>query len=242
MRALRILLILVVILGGLFVIADRVAVHIAEGEAADRIRESEGLASTPSVSIGGFPFLTQVADGTLDDVEVGIDDYEAKNADGSIRIADMDAHMHGVKFAGDYSSATAASATGTATVSYAELRKAVRRAGPARVGPGISAQIDGLAYAGDHKIRLTIAFQTPLGTLRPTVTSAVGVTDGKLTARADSLPKVGSFDLGESTLRGVTDFRQAIDNLPAGIELDKVEAGEDGVEISVTGSDLRLVG
>ncbi|WP_420034790.1 DUF2993 domain-containing protein [Streptomyces sp. cg28] len=242
MRALRILLILVVILGGLFVIADRVAVNIAENKAADKIRESESLASTPSVSIEGFPFLTQVADGTLDDVKIGIEDYEAKNADGSIRIADMNAEMHGVKFDSSYSSATAASATGTARVSYAELLKAVRKAGPARIAPGVSAQIDGLAYGGDSKVKVTIAVKTPLGTLRPTVTSAVKVTGGKLSARADSLPKIGSFDLGESALRGVTDFQQAIDDLPAGIKLDKVEAVEDGIEISVTGSDLRLVG
>lgn len=55
MRALRIFLIVAVILGGLFVIADRVAVGFAEDEAADRIRTTEGLASTPDVSIEGFP-------------------------------------------------------------------------------------------------------------------------------------------------------------------------------------------
>jgi hypothetical protein len=37
MRALRILLIVVVVLGGLFVIDDRVAVHFAEGEVADKL-------------------------------------------------------------------------------------------------------------------------------------------------------------------------------------------------------------
>ncbi len=48
MRALRILLVIAVVLGGIFVIVDRVAVHFAEGEAADRVRASEGLASTPT--------------------------------------------------------------------------------------------------------------------------------------------------------------------------------------------------
>lgn len=62
MRALRILLIVVVVLGGLFVLADRLAVHFAEGEAADKLRTSENLASTPDVSIKGFPFLTQVVE------------------------------------------------------------------------------------------------------------------------------------------------------------------------------------
>jgi hypothetical protein len=46
MRALRILLIIVVILGGLFVAADRLAVHFAEGEVADRLKTQEGLTTT----------------------------------------------------------------------------------------------------------------------------------------------------------------------------------------------------
>ncbi|MFB7075807.1 DUF2993 domain-containing protein, partial [Streptomyces sp. NPDC056290] len=53
MRALRILLIVLVIVGGIFVIVDRVAVNLAEGEAADRLKANENLASTPDVSIKG---------------------------------------------------------------------------------------------------------------------------------------------------------------------------------------------
>ena len=51
MRALRILLIVVVILGVLFVVVDRVAVHFAEGQVADKLKSTENLNSTPDVSI-----------------------------------------------------------------------------------------------------------------------------------------------------------------------------------------------
>ncbi|MFH8736923.1 MULTISPECIES: LmeA family phospholipid-binding protein [unclassified Streptomyces] len=242
MRALRILLIVVVILGGLFVIADRVAVNYAEGEAADRVRTSEGLASTPDVSINGFPFLTQAAGGTLDDVEIGIKDYDAKSGGESIRIADLNAEMHGVRFDSSFSSATADSATGTARISYAELLKAVKKQDAAQVAPGVTARIEGLSYGGGDKVKVTITVHTPVGTLHPTVLSSVKVTDGKVSARADSLPKAGALDLAEGRIRAVTDFQQAIDDLPAGIELDRVEAVKDGVEISVKGSKLDLVG
>ncbi|MFD5119220.1 DUF2993 domain-containing protein [Streptomyces sp. NPDC058385] len=242
MRALRILLIVVVILGGLFVIADRVAVNFAEGEAADRVRANEGLARTPDVSIKGFPFLTQLAGGTLDDVEIGIKDYDAKSGGESIRIADLNAEMHGVEFAGDFSSATADSATGTARISYAELLKAVKKQDAAQVAPGVTAQIEGLSYGGGDKVKVAVTVHTPVGTLHPTVLSSIKVTDGKVSARADSLPKAGAFDLAEGRIRAVTDFQQAIDDLPAGIELDRVEAVKDGVEISVKGSKLDLVG
>jgi len=154
MRALRILLVVVVILGGLFVIVDRVAVNFAEGEAADRLKSSENLASTPDVSIKGFPFLTQVASGSLDEVEVGIQDYEADTGDGAqkIRIADLRADMRGVELSGDYSSATARSATGSATISYGELLKTAKSE-PTQVAPGVTANVVGLSDGATERSR-----------------------------------------------------------------------------------------
>ncbi|MET9894605.1 DUF2993 domain-containing protein [Streptomyces sp. NPDC006465] len=247
MRALRITLILFVILGGLFVLADRVAVGFAEDEAADRIKTTEGLAATPDVSIGGFPFLTQVVGGELDDVTIGIKNYEAStggtdSAAGTIRIDDLNAEMHGVAFSGDYSSATADSATGTASITYAELLKAAKSE-PAQVAPGVTAQVIGLSDGGDGKIKVTVS-ATVLGTKLPqpvSVLSSVAVSGDTVKVHADSLPKLG-VQLAEGKIRSITDFQQKIEELPGGIKLDKVEAAPGGVEISVKGSDVRLVG
>ncbi len=154
MRALRILLIIAVILGAIFVAVDRVAVHLAEGEAADRLRASEGLASTPDVDINGFPFLTQVLGGSLDEVRVGISDYEAgAGEDGrTIRIADLRADLSGVEFSGDFGSAVADSATGTATISYDELLRTAK-AEPTQVAPGITAEVVALSDGGTGRSR-----------------------------------------------------------------------------------------
>ncbi|MFF5981258.1 DUF2993 domain-containing protein [Streptomyces olindensis] len=246
MRALRILLIFVVILGGLFVIADRVAVHFAEGEAADRLKTTENLASTPDVSIKGFPFLTQVAGGSLDDIEVGIQNYEAAAGDGAqrIRIDDLRADMKGVEFSGDFSSATATSATGTATISYDELLKTAKSE-PTRVAPGVTAHVVGLSDGGNGKIKVTVE-ATVLGTELPepvSVLSTVTVVDGDtVRVKADGLPKFAGVDLAENRVRTITDFQQKIDGLPGGIKLHKVQAAPDGVEITVKGSDVRLAG
>lgn len=247
MRALRIILIVVVILGGLFVIADRVAVGFVEDKAADRIKTTEGLASTPDVSIEGFPFLTQVAGGELDDVKIGIKNYEASTggtsaAASTIRIDDLSAEMHGVVFNGDYSSATANSATGTASISYDELLKAAR-AEPTQVASGVTAQVIGLSDGGNGKIKVTVE-ATVLGHKLPqpvSVLSSVSVSGGTVKVHADSLPKLG-VELAEGRIRAITDFQQKIDELPGGIQLDKVEAAKSGVDISVKGSDVKLVG
>ncbi|MGV9502756.1 LmeA family phospholipid-binding protein [Streptomyces sp. NPDC003642] len=245
MRALRILLIFAVVLGGLFVIADRLAVNFAEDEAADRLKTTENLATTPDVSIKGFPFLTQVVGGSLDDIEVGIDSYEAAAGDGArkIRIDDLRADMKGVEFSGDYSSATAATATGTATVAYDELLKTAKSE-PTQVAPGVTANVVGLSDGGNGKIKVAVE-ATVLGTRLPepvSVLSTVTVVDGTVRVKADGLPKFAGVDLAENRVRTITDFQQRIDGLPGGIELDKVQAAPDGVEITVKGSNVRLAG
>lgn len=245
MRALRILLIVVVVLGVLFVIADRVAVHFAESEAADRLKSTENLAATPDVSIKGFPFLTQVVGGELDDVEVGIKNYEASTGTGGekVRIDDLNARMKGVSFSGDYSSATAASATGTALIAYDELLKTARSE-PTRVAPGVTARVIGLSDGGSGKIKVAVEAEV-FGTTLPNpvyVLSSVTAQGDTVRVHADALPRFGGVEIAETRIRAITDFQQRIDQLPGGIRLDRVEAAKDGVEITVKGSHVRLAG
>ncbi|TRO55537.1 DUF2993 domain-containing protein [Streptomyces sp. IB201691-2A2] len=251
MRALRILLIVTIVLGGLFVIADRVAVGFAEDEAADRLKTNEGLASAPDVSIKGFPFLTQVVGGELDEVQVGIKDYEADTSGASggtdadvlakFRIDNLTAQMRGVAFSGDYSSAKAASATGTATISYAELLKAAK-AEPVDVATGVTAKVVGLSDGGNGKIKVDVE-ATVLGTKLPqpiSVLSSVSVKGDTVEVHADSLPNLG-VQLAEDKARLITDFQQKIDGLPGGIKIDKVEPAANGVDIGVKGSNVSLI-
>ncbi|MFD4558526.1 DUF2993 domain-containing protein [Streptomyces sp. NPDC058469] len=247
MRGLRILLIVVVILGALFVIVDRVAVHFAEQEAASKVKTSENLASTPDVSIKGFPFLTQVASGELDDVELGVADYEAPTGNTSgtgattIRIDDLKADMKDVKFSGDYSTATAATATGTASISYDQLLKAAKSA-PTDVFTGVTAQIVSLSDGGDGKIKADMKVTVSgIGTTTYPVLSTVSVEGNTVKVHADNLPKL-VVDLADSRIRSITDFQQTLDQLPGGVKLDSVQAAKSGVDIKVKGSNVRLAG
>ncbi|MFF4019567.1 DUF2993 domain-containing protein [Streptomyces sp. NPDC001843] len=245
MRALRVLLIVVVILGILFVIVDRVAVHFAEGEAADKLKATQNLADTPDVSINGFPFLTQVAGGSLDDVEVGIKDYEAATGNGNqqIRIDDLKADMKDVEFSGDYSSATASTATGTATIAYDELLKTAKPE-PTQVAPGVTARVVGLSDGGNGKIKVAVDLKVPALNIDKTVPvlSTVTVEGDQVKVHADNLPAVGGVALAENRVREITDIQQGIDRLPGGIKLDSVQAAQNGVEITVKGSNVKLAG
>lgn len=251
MRALRILLIVVVILGGLFAVVDRVAVYFAEDEAASKLQTTENLASTPDVSIKGFPFLTQVASGELDDVEVGIKDYEANTGTGTgtggsgagpktIRIDDLKADMKGVTFSGDYSSATASTATGTATIAYDELLKAAKSQ-PTDIFSGVTAQVVGLSDGGNGKIKVDVKVSAAGASQTYPVLSTVTADGDTVKVHADNLPKL-VIELADSRIRSITDFQQTIDQLPGGVKLDSVQAAKDGVDITVKGSNVRLAG
>lgn len=242
MRFLRILVIVAVILGGLFVVADRVAVGFAEDEAADRLRTGEGLADTPDVSIKGFPFLTQVVGGEFDEVEIGIKDFEAGGQGEKIRIEELSARMSGVAFSDNYSSASASRAQGSARISYDELLKTAK-VEPVELAPGVTAKVIGLSDGGNGKITVSVE-ATVFGRTLPKpveVLSTARVEKGTVKVHADALPKLG-VPLAEAKVRSITDFQQKIDGLPAGIEVDKVEPTADGMNITVAGTDVKLVG
>lgn len=249
MRALRILLVLVLVLGGLFVAADRIAVHYAEGQAADQVKKEEGLSRKPEVDVRGFPFLTQLAAGKLDDVGIRMEDYEADTGASAgegpehVMIKRIDAGLSGVEFSGDYASAHAERLSGTVLVAYAELLKAAH-AEPLEIAPGISARVASLSDGGKGRVKLTVE-GTVLGRKLPKaleVLCAVSVQGGdRITVRADALPDLG-VPIAEKALRGLTDFQQEITGLPAGIDLKSVRAASDGVRIAVTGSNVELQG
>ncbi|WP_151774264.1 LmeA family phospholipid-binding protein [Streptomyces abyssomicinicus] len=242
MRAVRILLVLVLVIGGLLVAVDRLAVTLAEGRTEDGLKSSQELEATPEVTIHGFPFLTQVAGGELDDVELDIPEFPVSGADGrDMVVEDLDVRLGGVRLDGGMSPDRAATVDGTGLVPYDELLKAAR-AEPQDVAPGISAAVVGLSHGGDGRIKLKVR-PSLLGQELPTVDvlSRVDVQDGRLRVRADALPDLGA-DIADRAVRSVTDFDQALAELPEGLELSDVSPTGDGVRITVTGEDVDLSG
>lgn len=148
MRALRILLILAVVLGGVFVAVDRAALYFAESEAEGRIAFGDAEAGSTDVSIKGFPFLTQVAASEFDRVDVTVKDIRANAAGREIRISEIQAELSRVTLGAGYTSATASRASGTAVIPYAALTEAA--------DDGVT-----VAYGGDGKVKVTGSVEIP---------------------------------------------------------------------------------
>ena len=170
MRALRILLIVVVILGGLFVAADRVAVVLRGGEAADRIKSSEGLSADPRRVHQGLPLP---------------DPGRRRRARRRRRRHQPASTRHRGRPARSGSTDAAGRAARRRRQRRLQLRHRrpghrhradlVRRAAEGRQGrraprtsrPGVTAQVTGLSDGGDGKIKVTGSRRRVLGSRPP---------------------------------------------------------------------------
>lgn len=232
MRALRVLLVIVVIVGGLLVAADRIAVNLAEDKAADKIRSSQGLDRTPEVSINGFPFLTQVIGRNLTEVDAELGGIEA-SADGrTLRVEKLSAQFHDVELGSDYTSVkSAASATGTARISYTDLTKAA--------GGGVK-----ISYAGQKNGRSQVKITPNLPVLSSLeVTGSLSVEGDTVRLRADSVPVMCKAIPGcESKVRTQTDHEWKLAQLPGNLKLERVETMRDGISIAASGKNVKMPG
>ncbi|PBC84222.1 Protein of unknown function [Streptomyces sp. 2224.1] len=233
MRALRVLLVVLVIFGGLFVAADRVAVNLVEDKAADKIRSSQGLDKTPEVSIKGFPFLTQVAGRSLDEVDAELGGIEARAQGHALRIDRLSAQFHEVGLTSDYTSIeSAATATGNARINYADLTQAA--------GGGVT-----IGYGGQKGGRGQVKISPKIPVLSSLdVTGSITIVGGNtVRLRADGLPAVCRALPGcESKVRSQTDHDWKLDQLPGNLKLEKVVTTPEGLSISAAGKDVKLPG
>ncbi|MFC5722846.1 DUF2993 domain-containing protein [Streptomyces gamaensis] len=81
----------------LLVLADRCAALYAEKEAEQKLQQTLHLEAAPQVDIRGFPFLTQLVDKELTEVDVTVPHLAADR----VSIARVQAKAHGIRIRGD---------------------------------------------------------------------------------------------------------------------------------------------
>jgi hypothetical protein len=237
MRALRISLIVLGIIVVLFVVADRVALHIAQGEVASKARDSLGLSEEPDVSIKGFPFLTQVMGENLDKVTVGLDEYEAQVDGESVMVSDLDLELRDTKLSGGYSEAVASEASGSGVISYDAMTKAY--------GELLGSEANGFGATFEYAEGGLLLVNLQARALGQTLN--VGSVTCKMVLEGDSITMESveedipeSIPGGEEIVRQELEAERTISELPEGLSLSSVEPTEEGVVLSVTGTDVNL--
>ncbi|GAB3676140.1 LmeA family phospholipid-binding protein [Streptomyces sparsus] len=235
MRALRITLIIVLVLGGLFVGADRLAVTLVEDRLVDEVKRAQN-AKEATVSIHGFPFLTQIASKELESVDISLTGVTRETAEGSLRVSEFDVEARDIQLADDYSGGVADRATGTALLSYGDLTAAADE--------NVRVEYGGPSTDGEAKVKVTGSVDLPVldQPVERSTTSTVSVENGDtIRLHADEIP--GSDIPGlENLIRERIDYTRKIDGLPSGVRLEKIETSREGVEVHFSGSDVNVTG
>jgi hypothetical protein len=207
-----VLVIVIVLLAAL----DFAARLVAESVLASKI-EQQGLQHKPAVSIGGFPFLTQVAGREFRRVNLTAADQTA----GPVTISTINATGRNIKlnsFA--FSSGTIGSISGTALISFPSLGDTLTR----EVGP-LGSLLNGaglnLADAGPHEVKASLNVLVVSGSATWRVTLLSGNRLG--------IGLVNSSGLPSSLLSSIQDITVQLPKLPLGLTIDSVHVTPDGV-------------
>src|SRR2546421_1153616 len=241
-----VLLILVVVLGGLFVASDRIAAYAAERTIASQTKK-ELVArditspSDPTVAVGGFPFLTQVARGRYDKITIHVDhptsqgvtldalDITAKGVNAS-----TDALMNGT------GQITADDVSGTTSLGWDAVNKLMKTSGFGGSGATASALPDGrvrvkgpVSVAG---ISTTIVATGDLSVGQ----GAVHLKINEVSTEGGSLPSVLSNLVGSIKQSLSVDIK--IPQLPYNLVIRDVKASEHGLAVSATAANVPLSG
>ena len=228
----RALIVVLVLLLGLAVLADRVAVGVAEDRVGQELAAKGGLAGTPEVDIRGFPFLTQAAAGRYDDVRISLTAEQLGQPEGTR----ADIALHGVHvplssvLSGSVDRVPVDRIDGTATMSYALLS--------AQLGGDSTIRPDG------DGLRITKTVEVLGQTIPLTATGTVTLDGDELVVDVERASGAGVDLPGFLVSRAsdLLDLRYSVPALPFGLQLTGVTPAEDGLDVRVAARDAVLAG
>ena len=209
--------------------ADRLAVHLADSALASQLQTSGGFDTKPSVSIDGFPFLTQAKAGVYQRIEV----KAGASTRGGVRISSLDAVVRDARVPlGDavkrkVTDVPVSGLDATAVVTYVDLAHASDLAGvvitPARGRVDVTASLKVLGQ-----------------TVKAVASSDVSLSGSTIVVRARSISVQGGSAVLTAALAGKLDLRVPVGTLPFGLKLTDLVATDAGVRLSASSGPTVL--
>jgi LmeA-like phospholipid-binding len=227
-----VLVVLLLILGGVLVVADRIGARVAEGRVAEQVAARGGLTGEPAVDITGFPFLTQALSGEYEDIRISLTAEELGQPAGTR----ADVALRGVHvplsdvLSGSVRQIPVDRVDGTATLSYALL----------------ASQLGGdtvLAPEGD-RVRITRSVEMLGFDFTLTAVGTVAL-DGQDVVVDVEDASAGAVDVPDFVLRqaeDLLDLSYQVPALPFGLQLTSVRPTAEGVDVAVEATDTVLSG
>ena len=224
----KVLLVLVILLAGGLVAADRIGVRYAQDEIARQVAAQYDLPRRPDVTIHGVPFLTQAVGGEYDRIEVVIGDW----SQAGVAVRDVRVEMRGVGAppadvaAGNATNVTVRTATASAVVPYEVLRRRAPKE-ISRIGP----------KGDDLEVEMTgsvLGFR-----LSGTAVLSVKATRGGITISPVSVG-ADSAQIPLPLVRDRLTWTVPVTNLPVGSRISRIQPTPEGLRVSATADDLQL--
>ncbi len=225
-NAMRKLLIALAVLVVLFVAADRISVAIAENRISDRIAAAYGLPSKPGVTIGGFPFLTQVAAGDYGHVDVSAGRVQADGATlRNLRVQFTGVHASLSQVLGrGPATVTADRATGSAMIGLGQVNRRLPR--------GLKVQPDGK----NLRVSGTVRYQGARIPVSATV--SLGVTGSGITVTPVNVTAPGRAGVPLSAYSPQLGVVVPVSTLPLHLRVTSVRVTNGGLRIGASARNV----
>lgn len=206
------------------VVVDRLAAARVESRTAEAFQEGMGTAEPPSVHVGGFPVLTQLAGGNLRHVDLTAHDIPAEGTSRPLRVTRLTVGLDGLKASGSAGEAHARSVEATAFLSYEDLSDALGLDVSQGDGRGrIDAKV-ALPFVGDVTVSVAVSAATG---------DRMAFRDVRV-AEGDLLPPL------KALLDKAMEEPVPLRNIPEGLHLRSVATTESGIEVRFTGRSVTF--
>jgi hypothetical protein len=210
---------LVILIVALFVAADRIVASYAQNTIAGKIQSQANLSTRPSVTIEGFPFLTQIAAHTIKKVDISASNV----VENGVTISSITATATGVHLNSGFNGATIDQINGSALITYQSLEAVLTIPG-ATISPDPA--------DGPHGVTVS---QYPLGSLTGTVTLT---SPTQITVHVDRVSGLAGFLGG---VFGMSDsYVLTIPTLPVGLQVTGVSLTSQGVMLQAAAHNTSL--
>jgi hypothetical protein len=228
LAALVVVVLLIALLAGGLLFVDRYVRGRVERTTATQLQTELGTPEAPAVTIAGFPFLTQVAAGSIHSVHLVADQVGQAN-DAPVVISHVDLDLTDVVSSDRFATMTVSHAEGTALLDYAEVRALANV--PLNYVGGGRFRLDSSTTVLGQEIKAKITGGLALKVSDQTVT----LTDPKVEVGDITLPEVAADALLKAVVKPVP-----IRGIPFGLRLTSIDARDDGLHAGVSGDDIPV--
>jgi LmeA-like phospholipid-binding len=214
----------IIVLVILLVAVDFLAKRFAEQKLASEIQQ-HGFPKRPSVTIEGFPFLTQVIGHNLHQVKLS----SSNVTEGPLLISKVSAVMTGIHLKSGYTSGTVHKLSGSVLVTYPALAKTLdSQIGPLGSLVGASGLTLSQASPDEVKARLSLVVASGSAVWRIS----------RLSGQELNVRLVSSSNVPSSLLGPISSFTIKIPQLPLGVKIDSVAVTPNGLTGKISGHNL----